>query len=119
MSEPVAEAAAAAAVEKKEEKKDASDEEMKKIQEEVKKLQELAQSFARYVDKRYELFEQPDPKIKGSKPLTGQQLERSKFTRTCLAQLFFRLTMMEATLTQGRVMAPPGFPDPTKQPEKP
>lgn len=102
-----------------EKKRSATDEEMKAIQEDIKKLRELAESFARYVDTRYETFEGADPKIKGSKPLSGQQLERSKFTRQCFAQIFFRLTMMEATLTQGRVMAPPGYPDPTKQPQKP
>ncbi len=106
---------------KGEEKKERSptDEEMKAIQEDIKKLRELAESFGRYVNTRYEVFEGPDPKIRGSKPLSGQQLERSKFTRQCMAQIFYRLTMMEATLTQGRVMAPPGYPDPTKQPQKP
>lgn len=111
-------AAAAPPAEPEEKKRPATEEEVKDLQESLKQLQLRANSFADFVNASLEVFEQPDPSVKGSKPLTGNPLKRSKQVRLILSHLTYRMTMVEACLLQGHVMAPPNYPvDPKDKPK--
>lgn len=111
-TEPVRTAAEPSpAAEEQETKRPATDEDAKKAEGDLKHLHAIAKSFAEFVDSSLSVLEQPDPTIKGSKPLTGNPLKRSMLTRKYFSHITFRLTMLEACMLQGRVMAPPGYPE--------